>query len=248
MSVFSPTNLPLLKAALFAGFALALSACTTVQNSVPVINTTVAEPAPALTSEPVTKAEPAVVETAYADDDAAYMYRAMTDQNFQIPAIDLAKLKPEHRRKVVNYKTNEKPGTIIVDQPARYLYLVQPEGKAIRYAVGVGPAARGFNGGDAVIARKASWPRWTPTPSMIKRNPAQYLRSKDGVDGGPRNPMGARALYMHKDGIDTYYRVHGTNNPSSIGKGVSAGCIRLINQDIIDLHSRVKPGARIVVK
>lgn len=246
MSVLSPTHLPLLKSALFAGFALALSACTTVQSPIPVINTTVVEPTPA--PEAKVKEEPVAVETAYADVDAAYMYRAMSDQNFQIPAIDLTKLKPEHRRTVVNYKTNEKPGTIIVDQPARYLYLVQPEGKAIRYAVGVGPAARGFNGGDAVIARKASWPRWTPTPSMIKRNPAQYLRSKDGVDGGPRNPMGARALYMHKDGVDTYYRVHGTNNPSSIGKGVSAGCIRLINQDIIDLHSRVKAGARIVVK
>ena len=238
-------HLPFLKSALFASVAIALSACTTVQNPSPVINTTVAEPAPAIQPAP----EPVVTETAYAaDDDAAYMYRAMTDNNFQIPAIDTTKLKPELRRKVIDYKTAEKPGTIIVDQPARYLYFVLPEGKAVRYAVGVGPAARGFNGGEAVIARKAAWPRWTPTPSMIKRNPAQYLRSKDGVEGGPRNPMGARALYMHKDGVDTYYRVHGTNNPSSIGKGVSAGCIRLINQDIIDLYSRVKPGARIVVK
>lgn len=246
MSVLSPSNIPLLKSALFAGFAIALSACTTVQRPIPIINTTVVEPAPA--PEPKAKAEPVVTETAYADDDAAYMYRAMTDQNYQIPAIDLTKLKPEHRRTLVDYTTTEKPGTIVVDQPARYLYFVMPEGKAMRYAIGVGPVARSFNGGSAVIAHKAAWPRWTPTQNMIKRNPKQYLRYKDGVDGGPRNPMGARALYMHKDGIDTYYRVHGTNNPSSIGKGVSAGCIRLINQDIIDLHSRVKAGARIVVK
>lgn len=234
-----------LKLSLLFACAAALSACTTVQNPPPVVNATIIEPQP-VKPEPVSEPEEpaATPET----DSAAHMYRAMTDQNYQIPAIDLTKLKQEHRRTVVDYQTSEKPGTIIVDQPARYLYLVQPEGKAIRYAVGVGPAARGFNGGDAIIAHKAAWPRWTPTQNMIKRNPTQYLRYKDGVNGGPSNPMGARALYMHKDGIDTYYRVHGTNNPSSIGKGVSAGCIRLINQDIIDLHSRVKNGARIVVK
>ncbi|WP_306401770.1 L,D-transpeptidase [Pseudochrobactrum saccharolyticum] len=231
-----------LKLSLLFACAAALSACTTVQNPPSVLNASVTQPQP-VKPEPVS--EPAATPET---DSAAHMYRAMTDQNYQIPAIDLAKLKPEHRRTVVDYKTTEKPGTIIVDQPARYLYFVLPEGKAVRYAVGVGPAARGFNGGDAIIAHKAAWPRWTPTQNMIKRNPNQYLRYKDGVDGGPGNPMGARALYMHKDGIDTYYRVHGTNKPSSIGKGVSAGCIRLINQDIIDLHSRVKPGARIVVK
>ncbi len=234
-----------LKLSLLFACAAALSACTTVQNPPPVVNATIIEPQP-VKPEPVS--EPEAPAATPETDSAAHMYRAMTDQNYQIPAIDLTKLKPEHRRTVVDYQTSEKPGTIIVDQPARYLYLVQPEGKAIRYAVGVGPAARGFNGGDAIIAHKAAWPRWTPTQNMIKRNPTQYLRYKDGVNGGPSNPMGARALYMHKDGIDTYYRVHGTNNPSSIGKGVSAGCIRLINQDIIDLHSRVKNGARIVVK
>ena len=234
-----------LKLSLLLACAAALSACTTVQNPPPVLNASVTQPQP-VKPEPVS--EPEAPAATPETDSAAYMYRAMTDQNYQIPAIDLTKLKPEHRRTVVDYKTTEKPGTIIVDQPARYLYFVLPEGKAVRYAVGVGPAARGFNGGDAIIAHKAAWPRWTPTQNMIKRNPNQYLRYKDGVDGGPGNPMGARALYMHKDGIDTYYRVHGTNKPSSIGKGVSAGCIRLINQDIIDLHSRVKPGARIVVK
>lgn len=234
-----------LKLSLLLACAAALSACTTVQSPPPLINAGVTQPQP-VKPEPVS--EPEAPATTPETDSAAHMYRAMTDQNYQIPAIDLSKLKPEHRRTVVDYSTSEKPGTIIVDQPARYLYFVLPEGKAVRYAVGVGPAARGFNGGDAIIAHKAAWPRWTPTQNMIKRNPNQYSQYKDGVDGGPRNPMGARALYMHKDGIDTYYRVHGTNNPSSIGKGVSAGCIRLINQDIIDLHSRVKNGARIVVK
>jgi len=157
-------------------------------------------------------------------------------------------MKPDHVRQVVDYPTKEAPGTIVVDQTARYLYFVLPGGKAMRYAVGVGPVARAFPGGEAEIARKAAWPRWIPTPSMIERNPKQYARHAGGVDGGPGNPMGARALYMHQNGVDTYYRVHGTNDPSSIGKAVSAGCIRLLNQDIIDLYDRVKPGAKIVVQ
>ncbi len=171
----------------------------------------------------------------------------MSDGGFQIPAVNTSKMNPSHVRQVIDYPTAEKPGTIVVDQTARYLYFILPGQKAMRYAVGVGPVARAFSGGEAVIARKAAWPRWTPTPSMIERNPKQYARYGNGVDGGPRNPMGARALYMHKDGVDTYYRVHGTNDPTSIGKAVSAGCIRLLNQDIIDLHSRVQHGARIVV-
>lgn len=176
------------------------------------------------------------------------MYAARKDGGFTIPAVDAERMKPDHVRQVVDYRTSEKPGTIVVDQTARYLYFVLPGGKAIRYAVGVGPVARAFPGGEAEIAWKAKWPRWTPTQSMIARNPKQYARNAGGVAGGPGNPMGARALYMHQNGVDTYYRVHGTNDPSSIGKAVSAGCIRLLNQDIIDLHDRVKPGAKIVVR
>lgn len=236
MSVSSP----FLKFSVLLVCAAALSACTTIQAPPPAVSAQTAKPAPV-------KAETATSNSTKLDS-AKHMYRAMNDGQFQIPAINLDQLKTEHQRTIVDYKTTEKPGTIIVDQPSRYLYFVLPDGKAVRYAVGVGPVARAFQGGEAVIANKAAWPRWTPTPNMIKRNPQQYGRFKDGVDGGPRNPMGARALYMHKDGIDTYYRVHGTNNPTSIGKGVSAGCIRMLNQDVIDLHSRVKVGAKIVVK
>lgn len=175
-------------------------------------------------------------------------YGAKTDGGFDIPAVEEKQIKSDHVRQTVDYETREKPGTIVVDQTSRYLYFVLQDGKAIRYAVGVGPVARTFPGGEAEIARKAKWPRWTPTPNMIKRNPKQYARNAGGVDGGPQNPMGARALYMHQNGVDTYYRVHGTNDPSSIGKAVSAGCIRLLNQDIIDLYNRVKPGAKIVVQ
>ncbi|WP_245576849.1 L,D-transpeptidase [Kaistia adipata] len=176
------------------------------------------------------------------------MYREMTEGDFRIAGVDTSRMKPAHIRQTVDYSTSEPPGTIVVDQPTRFLYLVQPNGKAIRYAVGVGPVARSFEGGEAVIANKARWPRWRPTDSMIERNPGHYGKFKDGVAGGPANPMGARALYMHKDGKDTYYRVHGTTDPSSIGKAVSAGCIRLLNQDVIDLYDRVQPGARIVVQ
>lgn len=175
------------------------------------------------------------------------MYKALEDNGFHIPAVDVKQLKPEHIRQIVSYKTNERPGSVIVDQNKRYLYFVLENNKAVRYAVGVGPASRNFQG-TATIAYKQAWPRWTPTQSMIKRNPKHYARYKDGVKGGPGNPMGARALYIYQDGKDTYYRVHGTNAPESIGKAVSAGCIRLLPQDIIDLHKRVKPGATIIIR
>lgn len=180
--------------------------------------------------------------------DPGEMYGAKVDSGFLVEGVDPAGMDPDHVRQVVEFPTAEPPGTVVVDQPSRFLYFVLPEGKAIRYAVGVGPEALAFDGGDAVIDRKAAWPRWIPTAGMVERNPAHYGRFKDGVPGGLSNPMGARALYMQKDGRDTYYRVHGTNDPSSIGRAVSAGCIRMLNQDIIDLHARVQEGAKIVVR
>lgn len=181
-------------------------------------------------------------------EDPASMYAARVDGGFALAGIDPAKMNPEHIRQTIDFQTDEAPGTIIVDQKARFLYFVLPDEKAIRYAVGVGPDALGFDGGDALIDRKGTWPRWIPTASMVERNPGHYGKFKDGVPGGLSNPMGARALYMQKDGRDTYYRVHGTNDPGSIGRAVSAGCIRMLNQDVIDLHARVKAGAKIVVR
>ncbi|WP_226935812.1 L,D-transpeptidase [Pseudogemmobacter faecipullorum] len=206
-------------------------------------------------SQPVVPPDPeqarreAEEQRAYApvSEAPASMYAARVDGGFALAAVDPATMNPEHIRQTVDYQTDELPGSIIVDQQARFLYFVLPEGKAIRYAVGVGPAALGFDGGDAVIDRKGIWPRWTPTASMVERNPGHYGKFKDGVPGGIANPMGARALYMQKDGHDTYYRVHGTNDPKSIGRAVSAGCIRMLNQDVIDLHARVKTGAKILV-
>jgi lipoprotein-anchoring transpeptidase ErfK/SrfK len=150
---------------------------------------------------------------------------------------------PKFRRAVVEDPTGERPGTIVIDTGARYLYLVQADGKAIRYGVGVG--REGFLWkGRATIGRKAEWPGWTPPPPMRKRQPnlPAYM------PGGPNNPLGARALYLHKGGRDSMYRIHGTNEPHTIGHAMSSGCIRMLNADVIDLYSRVGPGTRVVVK
>ena len=139
------------------------------------------------------------------------------------------------------------PGTIVVDPKARFLYLVEEDGFARRYGIGVGRAGLSFSG-QAVVGRKAEWPRWTPTPNMIKREPGKYAKYAGGLKGGPGNPLGARALYLHRNGQDTLYRIHGTTEPSSIGKAVSNGCIRMLNEHVIDLYDRVSVGAEVVVR
>ena len=138
------------------------------------------------------------------------------------------------------------PGTIVVDPRNHFLYLVESRTSARRYGVGVGRAGLTFKG-TATISRKAKWPSWTPTKNMIRRSPEKYARFAGGVPGGPRNPLGARALYLYKGKRDTYYRIHGTTQPSSIGRSVSNGCIRMINEHVKDLYDRVPLGARVVV-
>lgn len=180
--------------------------------------------------------------------DPAYvsMYGAINDNGTIIPAVDVSKIDKRNLRQVVDYKTDEPVGTVVVDPYARFLYLVMENGKALRYGVGVAKAGLEFEG-EADISRKASWPGWTPTQNMIKREPARYGPLAGGVEGGLKNPLGARALYLYQNGDDTLYRIHGTTEPWSIGKSVSSGCIRLFNQDIVDLHSRVPKGSRMVV-
>jgi len=142
------------------------------------------------------------------------------------------------RRQVVDYPTREPPGTIIIDTPHTYLYLTLGGGKALRYGIGVG--RQGFTwSGTETIVRKAEWPDWIPPAEMVARQP--YLPRF--VAGGPGNPLGARAMYLG----NTDYRIHGTNDPSSIGKHMSSGCIRLLNADVIDLYSRVGIGTKVVV-
>ncbi|MGL4974228.1 MAG: L,D-transpeptidase [Bosea sp. (in: a-proteobacteria)] len=144
------------------------------------------------------------------------------------------------------YESQEKPGTIIVDTKERFLYFIKGENRAIRYAVAVGGEAFGWTG-TASVQRKAEWPRWTPPPEMLRRWPHLAPRA-GGMEGGPENPLGARALYLYQGSRDTLYRIHGTNEPETIGRAASSGCIRMRNIDVVDLHNRVKEGAKVIVQ
>ncbi|ESR25981.1 hypothetical protein N177_1316 [Lutibaculum baratangense AMV1] len=176
---------------------------------------------------------------------ALMMYRAMPEEEFPVPAVDLSELDPRYYREVVDYQTDEKPGTVIVDTPNRYLYHVEEGGTATRYGVGIGRA--GFDwSGRAHIAYKREWPKWTPPAAMIERQP-ELEKWRHGQPPGIENPLGARALYIHQGNRDTLYRIHGTGEAWSIGSAVSSGCVRLVHQDVIDLHARVRPGSTIVV-
>lgn len=173
-------------------------------------------------------------------------YGAQRDLGYTLPAIPVAKVPAKYRRQIVRYNTSEQPGTIIVDTKEKHLYLVQPNGKAIRYGIGVG--REGFEWqGTARVALKREWPTWTPPAAMIKRQP-ELKKWAGGQPGGLQNPLGARALYLFNKGGDTGYRLHGTPEWWSIGKAMSSGCIRLMNQDIIDLYERAENGAKVIVK
>jgi lipoprotein-anchoring transpeptidase ErfK/SrfK len=180
--------------------------------------------------------------------DPAYaaMYGPRLDERHPLPATDISEVDPRFLRREVAYYGREEPGTIVVDTASRYLYLVREGGRAIRYGIGVGKEGLAW-GGRARVGRKAEWPRWTPTAAMIRREPERNARWAGGMEGGLDNPLGARALYLYDGGRDTMYRIHGTTEPWSIGQSVSSGCIRLFNQDIIDLYSRVPVGSPVVV-
>lgn len=173
-------------------------------------------------------------------------YGEIVDNGHRIPILDLTEIDRTLLRSVVRYNSPYRQGTIVVDVENRRLYLVGENETAIRYAVGVGrEEALNFQG-SAVIGRKEEWPSWTPTAGMIARIP-RYAKYAGGMPGGLGNPLGARALYLYRGGKDTFFRIHGTNEPGSIGKAVSSGCIRMFNQDAIDLYQRVPIGAPVVV-
>ncbi len=179
-------------------------------------------------------------------------YEARTDSGpngepINIAAVKTAYLNERTMRTTVPYNGPESAGTIVVDPFARLLYYVQAGGMAERYGVAVGAAGKNF-AGTGTIARKAAWPSWTPTPNMVATQPELYGPLKGGMKGGPDNPLGSRALYLYQGGRDTYYRIHGTLDPSSIGKATSAGCIRMFNQDIIDMFERVPNGTKVHVR
>jgi len=151
-----------------------------------------------------------------------------------------------YQRTIVQFHRKEAPGSVVVDTDARYLYYVLPEGKAIRYGVIVGEEAQAWTG-VAKVGRKEEWPSWTPTEGEKKRLGPILGPLPNFVEGGPQNPMGARAMYLYSGNKDTLFRIHGTNQPEYIGHAISSGCIRMTNEDVIDLYNRVKMGAIVVV-
>ncbi|WP_187972864.1 L,D-transpeptidase [Aquibium microcysteis] len=174
--------------------------------------------------------------------------RPVFDEAHFVPGVPSGTLRRKHRRQVVAYLTAEQPGTVVVETGARFLYLVQPGGRAIRYGIGIG--REGFLWkGRATVGAKRAWPTWTPPAEMIARDPrlGAFGGGAGGMSGGTDNPLGARALYLHRDGRDTLYRIHGTNDAGSLGSEVTAGCVRMLNVDVIDLYDRVPQGATVVV-
>jgi lipoprotein-anchoring transpeptidase ErfK/SrfK len=183
---------------------------------------------------PSTATTPNVIDAPSAADEMK-----IDDQPGYVPSAESEQLDPQYQRQLVFYRTTEPPGTIIIQTAERYLYLVQGSNRAIRYGIGVG--RDGFQWKGLVkISRKQEWPDWRPPPEMIERQP--YLPRF--MAGGPGNPLGARAMYLGA----TVYRIHGTNQPDTIGSKVSSGCFRLINPDVIDLFDRVPVGTRVIVR
>ncbi|MCR4265311.1 L,D-transpeptidase [Nitratireductor sp. ZSWI3] len=215
--------------------SLTLSACVSSSGNAPVVEGRVPEPTVTTSSS---------------------MYAAVSDAGYDIPAVPFEKINPRYYRQEVADPTGERAGTIVVDTANHFLYLVRGNGRALRYGVGLGRA--GFEwAGRAEIRFKQQWPRWFPPSEMIDRQPelekyrAEYDKANDtwlgGMQPGVANPLGARALYIFQDGKDTLYRVHGSPEWWTIGKSVSSGCVRMINQDVIDLYNRVPDGSPILV-
>jgi lipoprotein-anchoring transpeptidase ErfK/SrfK len=222
-----------LGAAAAGAASLALSACTT--SSIP-------------RRETIGAVTPAPVRPNY---DLAYyqdIYSARVDEGYELPAIPVERIDPAYLRQMVPDPTGETPGTIVVDQSQHYLYLVQPGGQAMRYGVGLGREGFAWSG-RAVVQWKRKWPRWTPPDEMVARQPElePYSIENGGMEPGLQNPLGARALYIFQNGEDTLYRLHGSPEWWSIGQSVSSGCVRLINQDVVDLYDRVPNGSPILV-
>jgi lipoprotein-anchoring transpeptidase ErfK/SrfK len=175
----------------------------------------------------------------------AALYAAKVDGAFTVPTVPVDKVPESFQRQDVAYATAEPVGTVIISPGEKHLYLVTGKNKATRYGIAVGRA--GFQwAGEAVISSRQNWPMWTPPKEMIERKP-ELSKWEKGQPGGPENPLGARALYLTTNGIDYGYRIHGTPEWNSIGKNASSGCIRMINQDVMDLYNRVQDGAKVVM-
>lgn len=174
-------------------------------------------------------------------------YEGIQDSEFFIQPVESRYLTDGTAREEVSYAGPEEPGSIVVDTHSRKLYYVLGDGRAVRYAIAVGREGLAF-AGNGYIGRKQEWPSWTPTANMVRTRPDLYAPYAGGLPGGLINPLGARALYLYRGGRDTYFRIHGTADNSSINRATSAGCIRLFNQDAIDLYNRVNIGTRVHVR
>jgi lipoprotein-anchoring transpeptidase ErfK/SrfK len=219
--------------AFLMGAAATLAGCATTQGGVKNV------PVPQKVSYPIVPAT---------DEELAARYAAVEDGGHLIPAIPYKEIDPKYYRQRVKDPTGEAPGTVVVDTPGRFLYLVEPGGTAMRYGVGIGRDGFAWEG-EGIIHWRQPWPRWKVPADMIARTPslARYSVENGGMDPGIKNPLGARALYIFQGGKDTLYRLHGSPEWKSIGKATSSGCVRLVNQDVIDLYKRVPYHARIVV-
>jgi lipoprotein-anchoring transpeptidase ErfK/SrfK len=218
-----------------SGLGLAVSGCVSAKPT----PTTVAPAGPAFAT---------LLGSGIASSDT---YGPVLGEPFALPAVKLSEINPAYLRKNVDYLSSEMPGTIIIDTKQKYLYYVEGDGRAERYGVGVGREGFGWSG-IATIKSKQEWPDWYPPKEMIERQPeikklVTDLQGGLGMPGGPRNPLGARAMYLWEDNKDTLYRIHGTIEPWTIGKNVSSGCIRMINQDVIELYSRTPIGSKVIV-
>jgi len=178
------------------------------------------------------------------DGDAAEWYAAggVPDGRFMIRRVNMEKIDPEFRRQLVNFSHHEQPGTIVIDPRQHYLYTLREGNTAIRYGVGTGREGFAWRG-TATVGRKAEWPDWHPPKEMLLRQP----ELPEMMPGGPENPLGARALYLYEGNRDTLFRIHGTREPWTIGKNVSSGCIRMLNEEVADLYLRTPIGTRVVV-
>lgn len=229
-----------------ASLSLGLAGCAERQPAAelaPSLEPAPAEPVSLVTSEPLPEPGRRL--------DYAAIYAKTDAGAFPVPAVDRTKVDHAFLRAEVAYPTGEAPGTIVVDPHAHYLYLVEDGGRATRYGVGVGREGFGWSG-EAMVKTKQEWPDWYPPKEMLARQPElnakmSQLQGGIGMPGGPGNPLGARAMYLWQGNKDTLFRIHGTVEPWTIGKSASSGCIRMINQDVMDLYDRTPEGTKVVV-
>lgn len=197
------------------------------------------------TTSPIATTTPAAPVRHPVPPDVQMMYGPVLTEPFPLRAADMSLIDPIYWRQQVIDPTGEKPGTVVVDTPNRFLYHVHDDGMATRYGVGIGRDGYAWSG-RAHIAYKKAWPRWTPPAEMIARQP-ELEQYRHGMEANVDNPLGARTLYIHQGNVDTIYRIHGNPDERTIGKAVSSGCVRLLQQDIIHLHDAVKTGSPLVV-